>query len=61
MADTPELTAANRRPAEQNEPPRREADFRFDLKRRLEAAVEGDPKRLRAVARARRNKGDRSG
>lgn len=56
MADTPELAAANRRPIEQNEPRRHEADYAFDLKRKLEAAVEGDPKRLRAIARARRNK-----
>ena len=56
VADTPELAAANRRPIEQNEPRRHEADYAFDLKRKLEAAVEGDPKRLRAIARARRNK-----
>jgi hypothetical protein len=34
----------------------RQADYAFDLKRRLEAAVEGDPGRFRAIARARRNK-----
>jgi hypothetical protein len=34
----------------------RHAGYAFELKRRLEAAVEGDPERLRAVARARRNK-----
>ena len=36
-----------------------EADYVFDLKRKLEAAVEGDPERLRAITRARRNKGTR--
>jgi hypothetical protein len=34
----------------------RHAGYAFDLKRELEAAVEGDPERLRAIARARRNK-----
>jgi hypothetical protein len=34
----------------------RQAHYFFQLKRGLEAAVEGDAVRLRAIARARRNK-----
>jgi hypothetical protein len=46
---------ADRRLVEQNAGARR-ADYAFDPRRRLEAAVEGDPVRLRAIARARWNK-----
>lgn len=59
MAEKGNQGAANRQPIAPNESRRSEADVRFDLKRRLEAAVEGDPERLRAIARARRNKSGR--
>jgi hypothetical protein len=54
--------AENRRPAaadprliEQNASARH-AGYAFYIKRKLEAAVEGDPERLRAIARARGTK-----
>jgi hypothetical protein len=56
MAEKENQGPAHGQPMAPNEPPRSEADFRFAVKRKLEAAVEGDPERLRAIARARRNK-----
>ena len=55
MAEKRRPGAADPRLTEQDTSARH-ADYAFKLKRRLEAAVEGDPERLRAVARARRNK-----
>jgi hypothetical protein len=56
MAEKGNQGADNRQAIAPNKSPRDAADVRFDLKRKLEAAVEGDPRRLRAIARARRNK-----
>jgi hypothetical protein len=61
VADTPELAAANRRLTEENERLRRELGYVFDPRGKLAAGVEGDPERLRQIARARRNKGGRVG
>jgi hypothetical protein len=55
VAEKRGVAAADPRLLEQNASARH-AGYAFDLKRRLEAAVEGDPERLRAMARARRNK-----
>jgi hypothetical protein len=58
MAEKRHRAAADRRLAEENQRLRAERDYVFDPKRKLEAGVEGDPERLRAIARARRNKGN---